>query len=586
MIRPGLAALLVAWLLTLSTGAAAAVDDWVFTGNTVTAHGSGTLITLLDGTALLIGGIGAPTTVERYDPAPGSWTLTGSLHEGRTQPTATLLLDGRVLVAGGLTGAVPTATSEVYDPVSGVWSATGSLNIGRLGHAATRLPSGTVLVSGGTDQHGQPIAAAELYDPTSGTWKSTGALNQPRTRHLGLLLPAGKVLVAGGDDASGAALLTAELYDPASGTWTPTGALTTRASAGVLMSDGRVLAISGASASDSSLYDPRTDVWTPIGALQPCGGDRGIALGLARLPDGRVLALVSRRPGIGVMVPCSQLYDPGTETWTVTRNDPEVAAGLTSLSDGRVLLAGGLARQPLAATVTAQLFQPSDPVTTFVAGLYAGVLGRAPDAEELSGWVGFVRANCRSDGLRAVADAFFDSDEFRTRRVTLYELGTALYRAVLTRDPGGDLGFWVDVFRQARQALATAFLASAEFQRLLPDRTNRPAVTAVITRFYTEILGRPPDPAGVNGWTDLVVTTRNVEGVAGVFLIAPEFEQRALTFRDYVTRLYRGILGRDGESADLDAWEGVLRAHLLGILDDSFIASPEFQARIPRLCEG
>jgi len=74
--------------------------------------------------------------------------------------------------------------------------------------------------------------------------------------------------------------------------------------------------------------------------------------------------------------------------------------------------------------------------------------------------------------------------------------------------------------------------------------------------------------------------------VAGVFLIAPEFERRALTFRDYVTRLYRGILGRDGESADLDAWEGVLRAHLLGVLDDGFIASPEFQARIPRLCGG
>lgn len=57
-----------------------------------------------------------------------------------------------------------------------------------------------------------------------------------------------------------------------------------------------------------------------------------------------------------------------------------------------------------------------------------------------------------------------------------------------------------------------------------------------------------------------------------------------MTFRDYVTLLYREILGRDPEQAGLDYWESVLRSDLLSVISGTFIPSAEFQRRIPRLC--
>jgi len=227
-----------------------------------------------------------------------------------------------------------------------------------------------------------------------------------------------------------------------------------------------------------------------------------------------------------------------------------------------------------------------DALAVFVAGLYENVLARAPEPAGLAAWTGFLRQNCSPNGFSTIARAFFDSEEFRTSRpLTLTGLVTVLYRTFLDREPEpAGLAAWVDVFRQARLSVAQNFIHSAEFQRLLPDRTNRPAVTAVVTRFYTEILGRAPEPAGLTAWVNYIVTTRDLEGAAAAFLASGEFEGRALTFHDYVMILYRGILGREPDPGGLDAWENVLRSDLLLVLNGGFIPSAEFQGRIPEVC--
>ena len=82
----------------------------------------------------------------------GTWTLTGSLNTGRRFHTATLLLNGMALVAGGVDSSfLPSASAELYDPASETWSITGSLNTAREDHTATLLPNGMVLVAGGED---------------------------------------------------------------------------------------------------------------------------------------------------------------------------------------------------------------------------------------------------------------------------------------------------------------------------------------------------------------------------------------------------------------------------------------------------
>jgi hypothetical protein len=143
-----------------------------------------------------------------------------------------------------------------------------------------------------------------------------------------------------------------------------------------------------------------------------------------------------------------------------------------------------------------------DAVSVFVSGFYQDVLGRNPEPAGLAAWRSFLLANCNAGGFNAIGNAFFDSVEFRSRPLTLNGLVTALYRAFLDRDPEpGGLAGWVQHFRNERVRLANqGFILSAEFRNLLPNRSDRAAVTAVVSRFYTEILRRTAEPAGLDAW--------------------------------------------------------------------------------------
>jgi subtilisin family serine protease len=224
---------------------------------------------------------------------------------------------------------------------------------------------------------------------------------------------------------------------------------------------------------------------------------------------------------------------------------------------------------------------------TFSAGFYQSVLGRQPDPTGLESWTVYLYSNCSAAAFANIGQAFLDSGEFRTARpVTLSGLVTILYQTFLSRapDPGG-LASWVRAFREARVNLAaTGFMSSAEFQSLVSDRTNAAQVRPVVTRFYTEILGRTAGTAEVESWVRYITTTRDLEGAAIGFLASAEFEGRALTFRGYVTVLYRTFLGRAPDPGGLDAWESILRQHLLNTVNGSFIPSTEFQGRIPGIC--
>ncbi|HMH50664.1 MAG TPA: DUF4214 domain-containing protein [Candidatus Acidoferrum sp.] len=222
----------------------------------------------------------------------------------------------------------------------------------------------------------------------------------------------------------------------------------------------------------------------------------------------------------------------------------------------------------------------------FVEGFYEDVLGRQAEAAGRAGWVAFLQANCNPDGFSGMGVAFFDSEEFRGRPLTLQAVVTALYRAFLDRDPEpAGAAYWIQQLRGQRIALATGgFLPSPEFRNLLPNRTDRGAVTAVVNRFYTQILGRSAATAEVNGWVDYIVTSGDLDGAAIAFITSPEFEARPLTFRGYVAVLYRALLGREASAGEVASWEGSLRSHLVGVITTGFVPSPEFQAKAAQLC--
>jgi N-acetylneuraminic acid mutarotase len=373
LVRPeNMAAKRVTFLLLLLSGALALVQPcraasigFETTGSLANARYGHTATLLPNGKVLAVGGYapgqGYLASAELYDPASGTWTATGSLTNSRVGHTATLLTNGKVLVVGGsrslLSGAI---TTELYDPASGTWTTIATFSQ-VTGHTATLLPDGKVLVVGGFSSGlgsscGASNSLASLYDPTSDTWTETGRLTIGRSSHTATLLPNGKVLVAGGGqygpDCSHSILSTAELYDPATGTWTATGSLASARTAheAVLLPSGQVLvAAGGLISSDGStlsallsaeLYNPESGTWTSTGSLTVARIGQTMTL----LSDGKVLVAggVSRSSS-GSTRASAELYHPASGTWIATGS---LTTGRYShvaalLPNNNVLIAGG-----------------------------------------------------------------------------------------------------------------------------------------------------------------------------------------------------------------------------------------------------
>jgi|KBSSwiStaDraftv2_1062776.scaffolds.fasta_scaffold20231_3 parallel beta-helix repeat protein len=227
----------------------------------------------------------------------------------------------------------------------------------------------------------------------------------------------------------------------------------------------------------------------------------------------------------------------------------------------------------------------SPPIETFVTGLYVYLLGHQPDAQALSTWTTVVASNCNPPGLGAVTRAFLGSAEFADRSLTLAGLVVALVGALFGREAtAGEVAAGVVFLRAQRVDVAlTGFIRSAEFRSLAPDPRDPATATALISRWYAEILGRAPAASELASHVDHLVGTGDVEGAAVGLLASPEFESRLLTFRGYVDILYRAFLARPPDLAGQTAWEQALRDRLLGAID-GVVGLPEFQARAEQIC--
>jgi hypothetical protein len=294
--------------------------------------------------ALLAIGLMVINSVPALAQASGTWTTTGSLNMARTAHTAILLQNGQVLVTGGADLSHNFLTSsELYNSATGKWTATGSTATPRVDHSATLLPNGEVLVAGGylgLDSHyvGIYTATAELYNPSTGQWKTTGSMTMPRALHGATLLRNGKVLVAGGTNADGTSSTTAELYDPSTGTWKATGSLHSyHPLALTLLQDGRALKVDAGNSTGApgELYDPSTGQWTLTSGMYYSHAGVSTAL----LPSGDVLIY-----GNHFSCYASEFYNPFANTWTHTIGQCGNAISygpLTLLGTGKVLLTGG-----------------------------------------------------------------------------------------------------------------------------------------------------------------------------------------------------------------------------------------------------
>ncbi len=287
---------------------------------------------LEDGSVLLAGGQSRESRdeirSEIYDPPSDSFELTGTTIVPRYSHVAVRLLDGRALLLGGLTidpdtlDATVVASIEAYDPATEAFELQGSMLEPRWAHAAAVLDSGHVLISGGVlnnDAEGQPLAtaAAELYDPATGAFTATGPMNVARRDHQLTRLLDGRVLVSGGGPL--------EVYDPGSGEFSLLGGepvFGNERTVATRLLDGRVL-ITGAIGDAEARALGRTDQATLAFVVDPASGsvDRTGDMRTGRsgyhtatlLRDGRVL-VAGGAGGFGeqTIYPPSEIYDPVT----------------------------------------------------------------------------------------------------------------------------------------------------------------------------------------------------------------------------------------------------------------------------------
>ncbi|MDC0411366.1 DUF4214 domain-containing protein, partial [Luminiphilus sp.] len=102
--------------------------------------------------------------------------------------------------------------------------------------------------------------------------------------------------------------------------------------------------------------------------------------------------------------------------------------------------------------------------------------------------------------------------------------------------------------------------------------------TAFIERFYVNILGRPSDQAGLNGWLE-IIQAQSASAVALGFFNSTEFLSKDLDNRAFLDILYSTLFNRAGDSGGVAGWLELLEAgKLRDMVIYGFLRSAEFKA--------
>jgi len=230
--------------------------------------------------------------------------------------------------------------------------------------------------------------------------------------------------------------------------------------------------------------------------------------------------------------------------------------------------------------------------------LYHAAFGRAGEATGLGAWAEALEA--RATTLAGVAEGFAASAEFARRWGHLDDVSfvAGLYADVLGRAPdAAGLDGWAAQLAKgtSRAEVLLGFSESAEYRASTNAATSRlwtvdpEAMDAL--RCYVAILDRKPDVGGLASWT----AARNAGLANGdmvdAFIGSPEFQARfgALSNEDFVARMYTVALDRPADAAGHADWTSRLDAGAIGRRDVvmGFAYSDEMtQKLLPLVTDG
>jgi V8-like Glu-specific endopeptidase len=136
----------------------------------------------------------------------------------------------------------------------------------------------------------------------------------------------------------------------------------------------------------------------------------------------------------------------------------------------------------------------------WITGIYELLLNRAPALAEVNGWL---QAMENGESPTAVAFAFTDSTERETDRIITD------YQKYLGRNPAqSEVKGWVNAFESGltNEDLVTLFVGGAPGSREY-FQTHYDNIDDWLYTAYQDILGRPPDAAGLQGWLAVLATS-------------------------------------------------------------------------------
>ena len=201
--------------------------------------------------------------------------------------------------------------------------------------------------------------------------------------------------------------------------------------------------------------------------------------------------------------------------------------------------------------------------------LYREVLSREAEETEARIWVD----RLLSDGISAekLVKSFFGSQEFQAKNLSDDVFLDIVYQAVLGRKPDetgkNSWRSWLEK-GLTRDIVIIQFVKSLEFGNYCKDnginrieegsrayREKNAGVTAFVNRLYQVLLGRAGEPQGLEYWCRLLIEKEQTGSqVASGFVESKELRQRDLPDTEYVTLLYKSILGREPDSKGMEDW--------------------------------
>ena len=114
-----------------------------------------------------------------------------------------------------------------------------------------------------------------------------------------------------------------------------------------------------------------------------------------------------------------------------------------------------------------------------------------------------------------------------------------------------------DALTDAQKELVSNYKVLQDAEAAYKNLTT--GVNGFVNRLYENILGRKADPAGFESWVKVLKEGREggSETVAN-FVFSKEYEGKKISDKEFVTTMYKTILGRNPDQAGLDAWLGKL----------------------------